>query len=99
MCDCSSSDNTGVTMSDDDDDDTPERRVECRDARAGCHQCRNPVISPAAAAADAADRRSLCPPPLSMSLPHLCIYNTTNHSTQLNLSRVRVGSIQHRFIF
>ena len=82
----------------DDDDDTPERRVECRDARAGCHQCRNPVISPAAAAA-AADRRSLCPPPLSMSSPRLCIYNTTNHSTQWNLSCVRVGSIQHRFIF
>ena len=48
-----------------DDDDTPERQVQCRDARAGCHQCRTPVISPAAAAAAAAaDCQSVCSPPL-----------------------------------
>ena len=36
-------------------DDTPERQVEYRDAMVDCHQCRNPVISPAAVVAAAAD--------------------------------------------
>lgn len=66
---------TGVTGS---DAYTPERRVECRDATAGCHQCCNPIILPAAAAA--ADRQSLCLPPLSMSSR---LYKT-NHSTHWN---------------